>query len=106
MNSSERGISPRRSSPEAAVETRSRLAQEIHVFRFRVCKGNPIHSNLQFASRSQNALGTGFFSNLLHILAVQAAGEMRYGTAPPNATERSLRELLDRLGGSGGRDHE
>ena len=91
---------------KAVQEVRSRLAQEIQVFRFRVCKGNPAFSNLQIASRSQNVLITGFLSNFPDLLAVQAAGEMRYGAAPPNATERSLRGLLDRLGGSGGRDHE
>ena len=92
---------------KAAQEIRSRLAQEIQVFRFRVCKGNPTFSNLQSASRSQNALITGLLSSLLDLLAAQAGGEMRYGTAPPNATERSFRELLDRLGGSGGgRDHD
>ena len=91
-----------------AQEIRTRLAQDIQVFRSRVCKGDPIYSNLQFATRSQNVLITGILSNLVDLLAVQSNGEMRYGAAPPSATERSLRELLDRLGGSnaGGRDYD
>ena len=98
-----------RLSEKAAQEIRSRLAQEIQVLRFRVCKGNPVYSNLLFASRSKNGLITGSHSNLLDLLAAQANGEMRYGTAPPNAAGRSLGELLDRLGdgnNGGGRDHD
>ena len=76
---------------------------EIQVFRLRVCKGNPFYSNLQFATRSQQPLVTSFLSDLLDLLTAQADGEMRYGTAPPSATEMALREILDRLGGGRGR---
>ena len=90
---------------KAEQETRTRLALEIQVFRFKVCKGNPLYTNFQFAARSQNPPTKTFLSSLLDLLTSQADGEMRFGTAPQSATERALREILDRLGG-GGRNHD
>ena len=90
-----------RLNEKAETEVRARLAMEIQVFRFKVCKGNPLYTNFQFATRSQNPQVTSFLSALLDLLTSQADGEMRYGTAPPSATERALRAILDRLGGGG-----
>ena len=90
-----------RLTEKAEQETRTRLAVEIQVFRFKICKGNPQYTNFQFATRSQNPQITTFLSSLLDLLTSQADGEMRYGTAPPSATERALRAILDRLGGGG-----
>ena len=89
---------------KAEQEIRSLLAHEIQVYHFRVCRSNTFYSNLQLATRSQQPLITSFLPNLLDFLATQADGEMRHGTAPPSATERALREIIDRLGGS--RDRE
>ena len=78
---------------------------EIQVFPFEVCKGNPFYTNLQLATRSQNPQITSFLSTLLDLLTAQAGGEMRFGTAPPSASERAIREILDRPSG-GGRNGE
>ena len=80
------------------ADIRVKIASEIQVFRCRECKGNPEFSNLQFASRSVTPTITNFLKTLLDTLTETAEGNIRYGMAPPTATERALRQLLQSMG--------
>lgn len=81
-----------------AANTRSCIAQEIQVFRIRVCRGDNRYSNFHFATRSAIPTVTNFVSSMLNILTSQADGELRYGMAPPSSCERALKKLLAEMG--------
>ena len=82
-----------------AANTRTKIAQEIQVFRFRVCRGDNRYSNFQFATRSSLPTVTNFVQSMLSILTTQAEGELRYGMAPSSSCERALKKLLGDMGG-------
>ena len=78
-----------------AADARTKIAQEIQVFRIRACRGDNRYSNFQFATRSNLQTVTNFVQSMLNILTSQAEGELRYEMAPPSSCERALKKLLD-----------
>ena len=84
-----------------AANSRTRIAQEIQVFRTRVCIGDNRYSNSQFATRRALATVTNFFQSMMNILTSQAEGELRYGMAPPSSCERALKKELGEMGDDG-----
>ena len=82
-----------------AADTRTRLAQEIHVFRIRTCRGDKRYSNIQFATRSALPTVTSFVQRRLSILTTLAEGELRYGMAPPSCCERAPNQMLGEMAG-------
>ena len=83
-----------------AANTRTKIAQEIQVFRIRVCSGDNRYSNFQFATRSTQPTVINFVQSMLSILTMQAEGELRYGMAPPSSCERALKKLLGDMSNS------
>ena len=62
-------------------------------------KGTPSYANFQYASRSTNILITSLLQAMTNLMTDQAGGMLRFGMAPPSATERALHQLVDQLGG-------
>ena len=82
---------------KALTEVRNNLSALIQVFRCRPCKGDPTYSNLQFAAKGTAFAVTLFQQALMNLMTDQAEKELRFGMAPPSATERALRSMLDQF---------
>jgi hypothetical protein len=78
-----------------AAESRALLAQEIQVFRGKVCKDKSKY-NLTMATRSTSAVINAFVKALC-TYATMHGGMLHYGMAPPSHTERQLQVLLKKL---------